>query len=125
MKEQDGKSKEGIDRKSPCEVTFFLEEESFKGISTQFSERGILILCKNPAPLNAKVRLALQFPGIRNTIEISGEVVWTNLYGPGDSLSPKGMGVKFTGLEREMERLLAEIAGHYECQTSVYGCYYT
>lgn len=124
-KEQEGKSKETIDRKAPCEVTFVLGEESFKGISTQFSERGILILCKNPAPLNAKVKLALQFPGIRNTMELAGEVVWTNIYGSGDSLSPKGMGVKFTNLEREQEHLLAEIAGHYECQASVYSCYYT
>lgn len=126
MSEKETKAgKDTIDRKSPCDVTFYLGEETFKGISTQFSERGILILCKNPAPLNSKVRLSLAFPGIRNVIELNGEVVWTNIYGAGDSLSPKGMGVKFMNIEREMERLIAELAGHYECQGSVYACYYS
>ncbi len=124
-KEEGKNSKDTVAGKSPCDVTFIIDEQEFKGISTQFSERGILILCKNPAPLNAKVKLALNFPGIRNAVELIGEVVWTNIYGSGDSLSPKGMGVKFLNMEREQERLLAEIAGHYECQGSVYSCYYT
>jgi len=124
-KEENKNSKDNITGKSPCDVTCIVGDQEIKGISTQFSERGILILCKKPAPLNAKVKLELNFPGIRNTVELTGEVVWTNIYGSGDSLSPKGMGVKFINMEREQERLLAEIAGHYECQTSVYSCYYT
>ncbi|MFZ2448484.1 MAG: PilZ domain-containing protein [Syntrophobacteraceae bacterium] len=129
MKEQESQpTKETAaapDRKSPCEVIYLVGEQSFKGISTQFSERGILILCKNPAPLNTKLQVKLQFPGFRNLIELNGEVVWTNIYGAGDSLSPKGMGVKFTNIERDVERLLSEIAAQYECQGSVYCCYYT
>ena len=90
-----------------------------------FSERGMLVICKNPAPLNAKGKMTLRFPGFRNTVELNGEVVWTNIYGPGDSLSPKGMGIKFINIDRDMERLLTELAEQYESLGSIYACYYT
>ena len=114
-----------IDRKRPCDVTFEVGEKVFKGTSMHFSERGMLVLCRNPAPLYAKGKLTLRFPGFRNTIELNGEVVWTNIYGPGDSLSPKGMGIKYVNVERETERLLTELAEQYESLGNIYTCYYT
>ena len=90
-----------------------------------FNEKGMLVLCKNPAPLNVKGKLILRFPGIKNPIELNGEVVWTNIYGSGDSLSPKGMGIKYINAEREVERLLAELAEQYESLGSIYTCYYS
>jgi len=114
-----------IDRKRPCDVTFEVGEKVFNGTSMHFSERGMLVLCKNPAPLYAKGKLTLRFPGFRNTIEVNGEVVWTNIYGPGDSLSPKGMGIKYVNAERETERLLTELAEQYESLGNLYTCYYT
>jgi Tfp pilus assembly protein PilZ len=131
MKEQDSNSssckpKEPLpDRKTPCEVTFFLGDQTFRGTSIHFSDHGMLVQCKDPAPLNAKVRLVLQFPGFKNTLELNGEVVWTNIHGAGDSLAPKGMGVKFSNIERDLERLMAELATQYESFGSVYSCYYT
>jgi len=114
-----------IDRKRPCEVTFEVGERLFKGTSMHFSERGMLVICKNPAPLNAKGKLTLRFPGFRNTIELNGEVVWTNLYGSGDSLSPKGMGIKYINADRDLERMLTELAVQYESVGNIYACYYT
>lgn len=90
-----------------------------------FSERGMMVMTKNPAPLNARGKLVLRFPGFKNLIELQGEVVWTNIYSPGDSLSPKGMGIKYVNAERDTERLLTELATQYESLTSIYGCYYT
>lgn len=114
-----------IDRKSPCQVTYYMDDKVFSGTSMHFSERGILIICKEPAPLNSKLRMQLLFPGFKNALELNGEVVWTNIYGPGDSLAPKGMGVKFTQVEREMEQLLLDFAGQYETLGSIYSCYYS
>jgi hypothetical protein len=85
----------------------------------------MLILCRNPAPLNEKVKLSLLFPGFKHPLELQAEVVWTNTYGPSDSLSPRGMGVKFIGVERDVERLLAELAEQYDAFGSIYSCYYT
>ncbi|MFP5213913.1 MAG: PilZ domain-containing protein [Acidobacteriota bacterium] len=114
-----------IDKKNPCQVTFFLDEKVLKGTSLHFNERGLLVTCQQPAPLNRKLKLILQFPGFKNPIELQGEVVWTNVHGTPDSLTPKGMGVKFLNPDRDIERLLAELAGHYETFGSMYSCYYT
>jgi hypothetical protein len=114
-----------IDRKRPCDVTFEVGESTFRGTSMHFNEKGMLVICKNPAPLNTKGKLILRFPGLKHEIELNGEVVWTNIYGSGDSLSPKGMGIKYINADREIERLLAELAEQYESLGSIYTCYYS
>jgi hypothetical protein len=114
-----------IDRKLPCEVAFEVGERTFKGTSMNFSEKGMLVICKNPAPLNAKGKMTLSFPGFRNPVELTGEVVWTNIHGPGDSLSPKGMGIRFVNIDRDQQRLLSELATQYESIGGIYACYYT
>ncbi|MCU0572873.1 MAG: PilZ domain-containing protein [Syntrophobacteraceae bacterium] len=119
-----GKEK-GTEKLAPCQVTYTSEAQSGRGTSMHFSERGVLIECQEPLPLNSKVKVVLQFPGFKNTIELQGEVVWTNIHGPNDALSPRGMGVKFLTVERETERLLADMAGKYDATASIYSCYYT
>jgi len=118
-----------LDRKSPCQVTCVVKrdekEESFQGSSLHFNERGILVFCPKPSPLSTRMKLILTFPGFKNPIEVQGEVVWSNIYGHADTLAPRGMGVKFTNLERDLERLLAELASQFETQGSIYSCYYT
>jgi len=108
-----------------CQVTFSSGDVVGTGTSTHFHEKGMLILCRNPIPLNGKVKLSLHFPGFKNPLELQGEVVWSNIYGPSDSLSPRGMGVKFLNVERDMERLLGELAEQYGALGSIYSCYYT
>jgi len=119
-----GKEK-GAEKLAPCQVTYTSEAQSGWGTSMHFSERGVLIECQEPLPLNSKVKVVLQFPGFKNTIELQGEVVWTNMYGPNDALSPRGMGVKFLNVERDTERLLADMSAKYDATASIYSCYYT
>jgi hypothetical protein len=126
LSEQEIISREAFpDRKAPCQVTFLAGESIFKGTSTHFNERGMLVMCKQPPALNVKGKLTLGFPGLNGFVELTGEVVWTNIHGAGDSLSPKGMGIKFLNVEREMERLLSELASQYDTLGSIYSCYYT
>ena len=110
---------------APCQVTFIVDDEVFSGTSVDFNDGGMLVLCQQPARLNTKLKLALKFPGFKNPIKVSGEVVWTNMYGPADSLSPRGMGVKFLNLDRDIERLLEGLARTYEPLGSKCGCYFT
>ena len=106
-------------------MTFEVGEKYFHGTSMHFNEKGMLVICKNPAPLNAKGKLTLRFAGLKHAIELNGEVVWTNIYGSGDSLAPKGMGIKYINADREIERMLAELAEQYESLGSIYTCYYS
>lgn len=114
-----------LEKKSPCQVTFFVDDQIQKGTSIHFSERGMLVLCPQPARLNKKIKVVLMFPGFKNAIELSAEVVWTNIYGTVDSHTPRGMGVKFLNVERDVERLLGELAEQYDVLSSMYRCYYT
>jgi hypothetical protein len=111
-------------QKEPCQVTFFLDDEIFQGSTLHFNDRGLLVTCGKPAPLNSRLKLVLQFPGFKNTIEAQGEVVWTNIHGAADSQSPRSMGIKFVNLERETERLLVDMAAKYDALASIYSCYY-
>lgn len=124
-KEAQSPKEKAPESKSPCQVTIYMDEEVRHGSSLHFSERGILVLCDQPLPLNTKFRLVLEFPGFKNSIDVRGEVVWTNIYGPSDALCPRGMGVKFVNLDRDVERMLADLAAIYEVFGTVYGCYYT
>jgi hypothetical protein len=110
---------------APCQVTFVLEDQVSSGTSFYFNERGMLVLCQQPAPLSTKLKLNLKFPGFKNPLRMSAEVVWTNIHGPADSLSPRGMGVKFLNLDRDMESLLADLARNYEAYGEIYSCYYS
>ncbi len=125
MNEQEITRDLSVDRRQPCEVTFEVEEKTFMGTSTHFNEKGMLVICKNPSPLNAKGKITLRFPGLKNLIELNGEVVWTNIYGPGDSLSPKGMAIRFANVDKDIEKLLTGLAGQYESLSSIYSCYYS
>lgn len=114
-----------VEKPAPCRVTFFDEDRTGQGSSLHFNERGILVTCTDPVALNKKVKLVLLFPGFKNPLELQGEVVWTNIHGANDPLSPRGMGIKFLNIERDVERLLAELASQYEAFGSIYSCFYT
>jgi len=112
------------DRPAPCQVAYSYEGKRYRGKSVHFDESGMLILCVQPAPINAKLALVLQFPDLKTPLELGAEVVWSNLHGTEDSYTPRGMGVKFIGLEPTQSRLLGELAEKYRVYGSQYSCYY-
>lgn len=114
-----------VEGKSPCQVKCYIDDQVRHGSSLHFNERGILVLCDQPAPLSTKLKMVLEFPGFKHNIELNGEVVWTNIYGVPSPLAPRGMGIKFINLDRDVERMLADLAAMYESLSSIYGCYYT
>lgn len=109
----------------PCQVAFFVDDQQAgEGTSVHFNERGMLIKSDKPALLNKRLKLMLRFPGIEHSLELQGIVVWTNVHGPADAFTPRGMGVKFLSLDRKVERLLAKLSTQYEAHGSIYKCYY-
>jgi len=124
-KEDQTSKEKANEKKLPCQVTFLIEGRSYSGTSTHFHEKGMLILCEKPAPLNTKLKLVLRFPGIKSAIELQAEVVWSNMYGPQDVFCPRGMGVKYLNIERDLERLLGDLSAQYQEPGFTYSCYYT
>ena len=43
-------------------------------------------------------------------IEAKAEVIWSNIYGPDDDISPRGMGVRFIEISGEHRRVIAKVA---------------
>ncbi|WP_448384131.1 PilZ domain-containing protein [Desulfosoma sp.] len=113
------------DRPKPCQVTFIHESRKGMGRSVHFNEIGMLVLCRDPAPLQARLQLSLHFPGLKNAIDVEGEVVWSNQYGPDDPMTPRGMGVKFTDLDPATARLLADFSLRYRVYGTQYELFYS
>ena len=108
-----------------CQVTFLVDDRQGHGTSRHFHDQGMLVICEEPAELHKRLSLTLEFPSIPHPIQLQGDVVWTNIHGRDDSLSPRGMGVKFVNLDRDEERLLAELAREFAAKKEIYSCYYT
>ncbi len=113
-------------RKLPsCRVAFSVGEERYTGSSSHFTEAGILVLCPHPAPLNMRLKLTLEFPDMEKPVEILGDVVWTNIHGPDDAVTPRGMGVKFSEEDHDAVRLVSDMALQFDNLDNIYQCYYT
>lgn len=108
-----------------CRVTFLVDDRQGHGTSRHFHEQGMLVMCEEPAQLHKRLKLTLQFPGVSHAVELQGDVVWTNVHGRDDSLSPRAMGIKFVNLDRDEERLLSELAREFATKNDIYSCYYT
>jgi Tfp pilus assembly protein PilZ len=124
MADEKGKA-QAKGKQPPCQVTYFIENKPYKGTSIYFNELGMLVHCQQPAPLNERMKMILEFPHLNKPIEVLGEVVWTNRHGTDDPITPRGMGVKFNHEDNDVVRILAEIAISYETPDNVYRCYYT
>ena len=71
-------------------------EGSVDGVIVNINKSGAFIRCHKPLRLKQTCRLTIESPD-HPILDVAAEVVWTNIYGPDDRLTPRGMGVLFTG----------------------------
>ena len=72
------------------------------------STNGAYIRCVKPLRLNEILDMTLQVPNSDDSIEAEVEVVLSNMYGPDDEISPRGMIVRFLDLADEDRRIIAK-----------------
>ena len=89
-------------------VTMNTDEGSADGVITNINNHGAFIRCRNPLRLTETCKLTIESSD-REIQDVLAEVVWTNIYGPDDELSPRGMGVRFTGLPEAEEQFLRKL----------------
>ena len=81
---------------------------SSEGVTVNLSTNGAYIRCVKPLRLNEVFDMTLQVPNSDDSLEVQVEVVLSNMYGPDDQISPRGMIVRFLDLADEDRRIIAK-----------------
>jgi len=82
------------------------------GEAKDISPFGAFIRCRKPLNLNEIFDMIVDTPG--KSLNIKAEVVWSNIYGPDDNITPRGMGVRFVKISNEDRKLIEKELGQYE-----------
>ena len=83
-------------------------EGSADGVITNINKNGAFIRCTRPLRLTETCKLTIESPD-QTIQDVDAEVVWTNIHGPDDELSPRGMGVRFTTMPETEEQFLRKL----------------
>ena len=81
---------------------------SSEGVTLNLSTNQAYIRCAKPLRLNEVFDMILQVPNSDDSIEAEVEVVLSNVYGPDDEISPRGMIVRFLEISSEDRRIIAK-----------------
>ncbi|MGD9270038.1 MAG: PilZ domain-containing protein [Syntrophobacterales bacterium] len=89
-------------------VTMDTGEGVADGVIMNINNNGAFIRCHKPLRLSETCTLTIKSPD--HAIEdVAAEVVWTNIHGPDDDLTPRGMGVRFTEISKDEEKYLRKL----------------
>ena len=84
------------------------DDEVMEGVTLNITPDGCFIGCRKPLKLNVVFDLAIQVPKSKVVLKAKAEGVWSNIYGPDDEISPRGMGVRFIKMPSEARKLIAQ-----------------
>ena len=94
-------------------VSMSTEDRSTDGVTLNLSPNGAYIGCANPLRLHEVFDVSIDVPNSDSSIQATVEVVFSNIYGPDDAISPRGMGVRFLKISGQSRQIIAkEILQH-------------
>jgi hypothetical protein len=82
------------------------------GETKDINPQGAFIHCQKPLNLNEVFDMVVDAPG--KSLNVRAEVVWSNIHGPDDKITPRGMGVRFVEISNEDRRILASKIDNYQ-----------
>ena len=77
-------------------------EGDIEGVITRVTPKGGFVHCSRPPKLNEVFVMTIDAPD--NRVRGKAEVIWSNIYGRDDEISPRGMGIRFLKI-RSADRL--------------------
>ncbi len=96
-------------------VSISTDDSSRDGVTINLSPSGAYIRCGSPLRLNEVFDMTIDVPNSAWLIEAKAEVVFSNIYGPDDKISPRGMGVRFLTIASEDRQIIAkEVLQHLQ-----------
>ena len=91
--------------KTSWPVTVKHPKGEMDGLITLVNPNGVLILCSRPLKLNEVCWMTINAPG--RSFEAKGLVVWSNIYGRDDEITPRGMRVRFLKISNQDRLFIA------------------
>ena len=77
------------------------------GVTKEISPRQAYIRCEKPFRLNEIVDVVIDAP--ERYLEFKAEVVWSNIHGYDDDITPRGMGVRFLKISEEDQKYISDL----------------
>lgn len=102
------RTEQAIKAKLKWPVSIKANGSSSEGVTLNLSTNQASIRCAKPLRLCEVFTMTLQVPNSGDSIEAEVEVVLSNIYGPDDDISPRGMIVRFLELSSEDRRVIAK-----------------
>ena len=84
---------------------------SSEGVTLDLGTDGAFVRCAKPLKLNEVFDIIISAPS--QPIKARAEVIWSNIYGPDDEISPRGMGIRFLSISSEHRKIIAKEALEY------------
>ena len=94
-------------------VVIKTKEGNRDGATLNITPDGCFIRCPEPLKLNVVFDMGIKVPKTKATIAATAEVVWSNIYGPDDEITPRGMGVRFIKISSEARKFIAQASLEY------------
>jgi hypothetical protein len=76
------------------------------GETLNFSSISAFIRCPKPLRLNEIFDMTIDAPDRR--LSVNAEVVWSNIHGRDDEITPRGMGVRFLNMASEDQKFITK-----------------
>jgi hypothetical protein len=96
-------------------VSISTDDSPRDGVTINLSPSGAYIRCGSPLRLNEVFDMTIDVPNADWLIEAKAEVVFSNIYGPDDKISPRGMGVRFLTIASKDRQIIAkEVLQHLQ-----------
>lgn len=92
-----------------CPVTIKNGRGPMEGVTLYVGENTAFISCSNPLRLNKVVDVTIEVPLLNKPLITEAEVVWTNIYGPDDKITPRGMVVRYKNLDSGVRNRLLQV----------------
>ena len=93
------------------QVNALTPEGPLEGVTKDISTKGAYVCCARPLRLNEVFHMSINSP--EKSLNVKAEVVWSNIYGPDDEISPRGMGVRFLKISSQDRKLIAKEVNQY------------
>jgi hypothetical protein len=85
-------------------------ESSIEGVTLTLNPNQAYIRCAKPLNLYEVIEMTINIPDLDRSIKARAEVVFSNIYGPDDQISPRGMIVRFLEISSDDRKVIAKEA---------------